>query len=169
MTSSETRSRRRFLAGAGALATGVAVGPTLGAAPKADLVLTDGELITLDPSRPRAQALAVSGGLILATGSNADMLALAGPEARVISAGGRTVVPGLNDSHQHPTRAGRFYALELRWDGLSSLQQGLAMIDAQAKRTPEGHWVRVIGGWSPYQFRERRMPTPAELTAASPN
>jgi Amidohydrolase family len=60
------------------------------------------------------------------------------------------------------------YHLELRWDGLGSLQRGLEMIRDQARRTPEGQWVRVMGGWSPYQFTEKRMPAAAELTSAAP-
>jgi len=78
------------------------------------------------------------------------------------------VIPGLNDSHFHLARGGRDYNLELRWDGVESLQRGLQMIAEQALRTPSGQWVRVVGGWSPYQFKEKRMPTVAELNAAAP-
>ena len=53
--------------------------------------------------------------------------------------------------------------------GVGSLQRGLQMIAEQAKRTPKGQWVRVAGGWSPYQFTERRMPTVAELNNAAPD
>lgn len=134
-----------------------------------DLIMFGADILTQDPARPRAQALAVTGGLISAVGGDGDVLALAGPNTQVIEAKGRTLIPGLNDSHQHPTRAGRFFAAELRWDGLDSLDQGLAMIRAAAAKTPEGQWVRVIGGWSPYQFREKRLPTPAELTEAAPD
>lgn len=134
-----------------------------------DLILTDGMVITQDPRRPQVQAIAVRNGLIQATGSTREILARKGTNTIVLSAGGRTVIPGLNDSHQHPTRAGRFYATELRWDGLGSLGRGLEMIREAAAVTPSGQWVRVIGGWSPYQFAERRMPTPAELTEAAPD
>jgi predicted amidohydrolase YtcJ len=65
-------------------------------------------------------------------------------------------------------RQGRLYNTELRWDGVDSLERGLAMIREQAKRTPKGQWIAVIGGWSPYQFRERRLPTVAELNEAAP-
>jgi predicted amidohydrolase YtcJ len=132
------------------------------------VVLINGNIITQDPQKPRASALAIGDGLIIATGDDKEIRALAGKHSTVIDLRGRTVIPGLNDSHQHPTRAGRFFATELRWDGLDSLEKGLRMIQEQASRTPKGQWVRVIGGWSPYQFREQRMPTPAELTAASP-
>lgn len=87
----------------------------------------------------------------------------------VIDAKGRRVIPGMNDSHTHVVRGGRFYNLETRWDGVKSLKEGLALIKEQAKRTPKGQWVRVVGGWSPYQFEEKRLPTPEELTEAAPN
>ncbi len=166
---------RRGLLGLGAGALGGAALGRLGAARAQDvfagppdLIVRGGNLITQDPARPRAEALAVRGGLITAVGSNRDVEALAGPDTRTVDAGGRTVIPGLNDSHLHPTRGGRFYALELRWDGVASLETGLNMIAEQASRTPDGQWVRVIGGWSPFQFAERRMPTPEELTRAAP-
>jgi hypothetical protein len=70
---------------------------------------------------------------------------------------GRTVIPGFNDSHIHPTRAGGFYASELRRDGLPSLALGLVRIREHAARTPAGQWIRVIGGWSPYHFEEQHL------------
>ena len=168
-------SRRDFLKRTGAVA-GTALMAGNGAfaarepkATSADLILTDANIITLDPTQPRAQAIAMRGGLVQAVGSNRDILGLEGSDTNVISLGGRTVIPGLNDSHMHPTRAGRFYAMELRWDGVPSLEYGLNMIRNQAQQTPSDHWVRVIGGWSPFQFAEKRMPTPAELTAAAPD
>lgn len=134
-----------------------------------DLILIGGDIITQDPGRPHASALAIKDGLVQRTGDDETIRAMASKATQVIELGGRTVIPGLNDSHQHPTRGGRFYAAELRWDGLSSLERGLQMIREQAARTPDGAWVRVIGGWSPYQFDEKRMPTTAELTEAAPN
>ena len=163
-------TRRGFLAhsAVGTAAISAGAWPTLAHSSSADLVLLNGDIITQDPQRPRASALAVGHGLILATGSDSDIRALAGRDTLIIDAGGRTVIPGLNDSHQHPTRAGRFYAAELRWDGVRSLERGLNMIREAAAVTPAGQWVRIVGGWSPFQFAERRMPTPAELTAAAP-
>ena len=167
-------SRRKLLALSGAAGATLAFGRSpawaqdlLTGAP--DLIVTDGFIITQDPTQPRAEALAVKNGLIQAVGSNADILSLQSNRTEFLSAGGRTIIPGLNDSHQHPTRAGRFYATELRWDGVGSLARGLDMIREAAAKTPDGQWVRVIGGWSPFQFTEKRMPTPAELTAAAPD
>jgi predicted amidohydrolase YtcJ len=60
------------------------------------------------------------------------------------------------------------YNMELRWDGVPSLADGLGMLNEQAQRTPPGQWVRVVGGWSEFQFAERRMPTLEEVNALAP-
>lgn len=135
----------------------------------ADLVLRNARIHTQDPSRPTATAIAVRGGLITALGDDGDVARLVGPATRVVDALGRRVVPGLNDSHLHVIRGGLNYVLELRWDGVRSLRQALAMLREQAGRTPRGQWIRVVGGWTAEQFAERRMPTAAELTAAAPD
>jgi predicted amidohydrolase YtcJ len=135
----------------------------------ADLIVRNAKVSTLDPAKPEADAFAVRGEKFIAVGTEQEVMPLRGDQTRVIDAGGRRVIPGLNDSHIHAVRAGRFFNLELRWDGVRSLARGLEMIRQQAERTPPGQWVRVIGGWSPYQFEERRMPTAAELTAAAPS
>ncbi|MCK6461979.1 MAG: amidohydrolase [Planctomycetes bacterium] len=134
-----------------------------------DLIVVNAKVTTLDAARPEAEALAVRDGLLVAVGGSDEITRLRGEATRVIDAGGRRVIPGLNDSHLHAVRGGRFWNLELRWDGVESLERGLAMIAEQAKRTPKGQWVRVIGAWSPFQFRERRMPTVAELNRAAPD
>jgi predicted amidohydrolase YtcJ len=146
--------------------------PTQGPASRratASLIVRNARITTLDPHRPEASALAVAGEQILAVGSNDDVEPLRGDETVVVDAQGRRIIPGLNDSHLHITRQGRFYNLELRWDGIDSLERALQMVAEQAKRTPAGQWVRVVGSWSPYQFKERRLPTPAELTKAAPD
>ncbi|WP_338678003.1 amidohydrolase [Streptomyces sp. SCSIO 30461] len=145
------------------------VTPIAGAAEGADVVLRNARIHTGDPSRPAATALAVHGGRITAIGDDAEVAARVGPRTRVIDVLGRRVVPGLNDSHLHVIRGGLNYVLELRWDGVPSLRQALAMLREQAGRTPKGQWIRVVGGWSAEQFAERRMPTPAELNEAAPD
>ena len=140
----------------------------------ADLIFFNAKVHTVDENKPRASAFAVQDGKFIAVGSDADVAALKGEKTRVIDAQGRTIIPGLNDSHLHAIRAGRFYNLELRWDPpqVDSLERGLQMIREQAARTPVGppqQWVRVVGGWSPYQFKEKRMPTVKELNEAAPN
>jgi predicted amidohydrolase YtcJ len=132
-----------------------------------DLIVHNAKVTTLQNGRGEVQAFAVLGEKIVAVGGDGEILALRAANTRVIDAGGRRVVPGLNDDHFHIVRGGRDYNLELRWDGVESLQRGLQMIQEQAMRTPKGQWVRVMGGWSPYQFKERRMPTIAELNDAA--
>lgn len=135
----------------------------------ADLVLTGGRIATLAYEEGFVEALAIRDGRVHAVGSDAEVLRHAGEGTRRIDLGGRTVIPGLNDSHAHVVRGGRFYNLELRWDGVPTLREALQRVADQARRTPQGQWVRVIGAWSPYQFEERRMPTVAELNAAAPD
>src|SRR6266496_3505759 len=108
-------------------------------------------------------------GRIHATGDTATVMAHRGPATRVIELNGRTVIPGLIDSHSHPIRGGLYYNLELRWDGVPSLADAMHMLREQARRTPPNQWVRVIGGWSEFQFAEKRMPTLGELNAAAPD
>jgi predicted amidohydrolase YtcJ len=124
-------------------------------------------ITTLDPVRPEAEALACVGGRFAAVGGEAEAMALRGAGTVVVDAGGRRVIPGLIDSHLHVIRGGLNYNLELRWDGVTSLADALAMLREQAARTPAPQWVRVVGGWSEFQFKERRLPTLAEINAAS--
>ncbi|MFB7129623.1 amidohydrolase [Kitasatospora sp. NPDC056273] len=135
----------------------------------ADVVVRNARIHTGDARRPQAGALAIRNGLITAVGDDADIAPAVGPSTVVVDALGRRVVPGLNDAHLHVIRGGLNYVLELRWDGVRSLRQGLAMLREQAARTPRGQWVRVVGGWSAEQFAERRLPTPAELNEAAPD
>jgi predicted amidohydrolase YtcJ len=114
------------------------------------------------------EAIAISHGKVAAIGGNEQILRLRGPATRIIDGRGRTVIPGLNDSHMHPIRGGLNYNLELRWDGVPSLADALRMLKEQAARTPAPQWVRVIGGWTEFQFAEGRMPTLDEINAAAP-
>ena len=134
----------------------------------ADLIIHNARITTQAGAGQEPSAVAAGGGKILAVGSDEDMLRWRGPRTTVVDAQGRRLIPGLNDSHLHPTRAARYYAAELRWDGVPTLAQALDMVRRAAETTPEGQWVRVVGGWSPYQFAEKRMPTPDELTRVAP-
>lgn len=134
----------------------------------ADIVLHNAKVATNGlPSF--VEAIALEDGKILAAGTNDEVLRQRGPTTLVIDAGGRTVIPGLNDSHLHLIRGGLNYNMELRWDGVPSLADALRMLKDQARRTPAPQWVRVVGGWTEFQFAERRMPTLEEINAASPD
>ncbi|QLJ04115.1 amidohydrolase [Streptomyces sp. NEAU-sy36] len=135
----------------------------------ADLIVRNAKIHTGDPRLPQAEAIAIRDGVVTTVGGDKDVAGQVGPATRVIDALGRRVIPGLNDAHLHVIRGGLNYVLELRWDGVRSLRQGLAMLREQAARTPKGQWVRVVGGWSAEQFAERRLPTVAELNAAAPD
>jgi predicted amidohydrolase YtcJ len=115
------------------------------------------------------EAVAIGNGKIIAAGKNDEILRQRGPETKVIDGKGRTVIPGLNDSHMHPIRGGLNYNMELRWDGVPSLADALRMLKEQAARTPAPQWVRVVGGWTEFQFAERRMPTLDEINEAAPD
>ena len=134
----------------------------------ADLILHNAKIAT-NAIPSLVEAIAINAGKIAAAGRDAEILRLRGPQTRVIDARRRTVIPGLNDSHMHPIRGGLNYNLELRWDGVSSLTDALRMLKEQAARTPAPQWVRVIGGWTEFQFAERRMPTLAEINAVTPD
>ena len=133
----------------------------------ADMILINGKVAVMDEARTTAQAIAVKDGKVLEVGSNDQIQKLKGNDTKVVDVGGKTVIPGLNDSHLHLTRGGRFYNAELRWDGVKTLKRALELLKEQAARTPEGQWVRVIGGWSPFQFEEKRFPTPEEINEAT--
>jgi len=136
---------------------------------QADLILTHGKVATMAREGEFVQALAIKDGKVLATGSNAEVLKLKTPATQLVDAGGRTVIPGLNDSHLHVIREGLNYNMELRWDGVTSLKRALQMLKEQAARTPEGEWVKVVGGWNEFQFEEKRLPTLEEINAAVPD
>ena len=134
-----------------------------------DLILHNGRITTLDPARSEVTAIAVRDGRVEAAGDDRDVLVRREGATRVIDLQGRRAIPGLNDSHIHPIRGGLNYNMELRWDGVPSLADALRMLRAQAQRTPAPQWVRVVGGWSEFQFAERRMPTLAEINSAAPD
>jgi predicted amidohydrolase YtcJ len=134
-----------------------------------ELILHNGRIATLDPLLPEVSAVAIAEGRILETGDERTILKLAVTQTKIIDLQGHTVIPGLNDSHIHVIRGGLNYNMELRWDGVPSLAIALRMLKEQALRTPVPQWVRVVGGWTEFQFVERRMPTLEEINAASPD
>jgi predicted amidohydrolase YtcJ len=116
-----------------------------------------------------AEAMTVEDGSVLATGTSSDLLRTRESGTDAVDLGGRTVIPGLNDSHLHVIRGGLHYNLELRWDGVPSLADAMQMLKEQALRTPAPQWVRVVGGWTEFQFAERRMPTLEEVNEVAPD
>lgn len=135
----------------------------------ADLILFNGRIATQDERRSFASAVAIKDGRFIAVGTDQEVMATQASSTQVINLQQHTVIPGLNDSHLHLIRGGLNYNLELRWDGVPSLADGLRMLRDQARRTPTNQWVRVVGGWTEFQFAERRMPTLDEINRAAPD
>lgn len=136
-------------------------------APAPDTLFINGNFIVYDG--PPARALAVRDGKIAAVGDTLDIRALAGPSTRVIDLDGRTVIPGLIDSHIHAIRAGLSHTTEVHWFGVRTLKEALGRIRVAAKTAPRGSWLVVAGGWTDRQFSEGRRPTQAEIAAAAPH
>ncbi|RIV41948.1 amidohydrolase [Flagellimonas pelagia] len=136
----------------------------------ADFILYNGKVATMEKPGEFVEAIASKDGIILATGTSESILSnYKNDSTRVIDASGKTVIPGLNDSHIHIIREGLNFNSELRWDGVKTLKRAMEMLKEQAERTPEGKWIKVVGGWNEYQFKEKRQPTIAEINAAVPN
>ena len=150
------RCVRRFLIGVALLAAAPG-DPAL--SQDADVVLLNGKIVPL--GAPPVESLAVRDGKIVQLGRSGDIARLAGTGTRVIDLGGRTVIPGLIDSHMHAIRTALFYATEVNWIGAGSIPEAMARIAAAARRGKPGQWIIVAGGWTEQQF--------AELVAAAPN
>jgi predicted amidohydrolase YtcJ len=138
--------------------------------PTADVILSNGKIITVDERFSIAQAVAIRGDRIVAVGTNQDINRLAGPNTRRIDLSGRAVTPGFIDNHAHFQEEGAYWQLELRLDGVESRKQALEMIRARAQARGPGEWVFTLGGWSPDQFADDSRPfTRNELDKFAPN
>ena len=127
----------------------------------ADLVLEGGTVITLDDARPRATALAIRGGRIVAVGGPEDVKPFVAKATRRIDLAGRAVVPGLTDAHVHVEGLGT--ALErLDLVGAKSLEEALARVAGAASKAPSGEWI-LGRGWDQNDWPEKRFPTAADL------
>jgi predicted amidohydrolase YtcJ len=144
------------------------VAPPVAVGGRAELVLMNGKILTVDKSFSVREAVAIQKGRFVAVGTEREIRLWIGPSTRVVNLSGRTVIPGLIDSHIHATVAGINWDEELHWEFTRSLADGLKQIAAAAKQRPPGNWIVVGGGWAPAQFPERHLPTRAELDAIAP-
>ena len=158
--------RGAFIAAAFAALAGLA---QQAVAQPADTVLLNGKILTVDREFSTREALAVRDGRVLATGSSETIRALAGSATRIVDLGGRTVIPGLNDSHIHAIRAAQTFAVEVNWTGVPTLAEALQRLHEAAEHAPPDAWVIVAGGWMDTQFAENRKPTQADIIAAVPD
>ena len=146
------------------------VGPADAWAQAADTVLVNGKIVTVDNESSIREALAVRDGTIVAVGRTADIKRLVGPKTRTIDLQGRTVIPGLIDSHMHATRAALSFATEVNWIGARSLAEGFERLHEASLKAKPGAWLIVVTPQATLDaFKEHRRPTQAELVAAAPN
>ena len=133
--------------------------------PAADLILINGTVLTVDPSDSIAQAVAITSGKIAAVGSTASIQKLAGPKTRVIDLHGRTVTPGLIDTHCHFQEAAQLYDVEL--SDAASISDVLNAVKRKAASLKPGEWVRG-SGWDEGKLAELRYLYASDLDAVSP-
>jgi predicted amidohydrolase YtcJ len=134
-----------------------------------DTILINGKILTADDNFTTREAIAIQASTIAAVGRTADIRKLAAPKTRVIDLQGRTVIPGLIDSHLHGIRAGLSFSTEVNWIGAPSLDEGLTRIRQAARTMKPGAWLIVAGGWNVDQFKEKRRPSRTEVEAAAPD
>ena len=145
-------------------------GAAVAAAQEIDTILVNGKIVTADAQSSVRSALAVREGRIAALGSDADIRKLAGPRTRTIDLQGRTVIPGLIDSHMHATRAALSFSTEVNWIGAASLADALNRLHQAALKARPGAWLIVVTPQATLDaFKEHRRPTQAELVAAAPD
>src|SRR5262249_37950184 len=138
--------------------------PPQGTAP--DLILHNGKIVTVDRAFSVHQALAVRDGRIARVGAERDILALRGPSTRVVDLHGRTLIPGLIDSHVHPTDAS-MTEFDHAIPEMESIRDVLDYIRARAAALGPGRWIQVSQIFIT-RLREQRYPSRAELDEAAP-
>jgi predicted amidohydrolase YtcJ len=161
--------RREFLGGIGAVGLGVCspFGAFAWETEKAELILHNGNIWTVNEKEPRAEAIAIARGRILAIGSNADVLALAAPTTKKIDLGQKTVLPGFIDAHSHPAMAGLMHLRMVDCD-LRSIAAIQAALRERAAKTPDGEWVMGFK-YDDTKTSDGRPLSIADLDAAVPN
>jgi predicted amidohydrolase YtcJ len=143
-----------------------------GWAAEPEMIFFNGKIATLDAAGTTVEAVAVQDGKILKVGSSAEIKKLTGPGTKLVDLGGRTVVPGLIDAHTHPMEAMMMKEtwVDCRYPQTPSVKQALINIADWARKTPKGQWIFVACvSASENKFAEKRLPTKAELDAASPD
>lgn len=134
---------------------------------KADTVIVNADVRTMNPDQPRAQALAIKGNKILAVGTNAEIRSMAGPRTLVVDAEGRLVLPGFNDSHVHFLSGGMgLSSVDLR--DAKSPEEFVKRIGVFAKTLPKGRWI-LNGNWDHENWNPAVLPTRQMIDAVTPD
>jgi len=134
----------------------------------ADLVLLNGAVLTVDARDTVAEAVAVSGGRIVAVGTSAEIRPRIGPATQVVDLAGRAVTPGLIDSHVHFSEADKLFNVDLSDTSVRTVDDVLQRVAAQVKQVKPGEWIRGRG-WDEGRLAERRYITAADLDKVAPD
>ncbi|RLI10043.1 amidohydrolase [Candidatus Bathyarchaeota archaeon] len=135
----------------------------------ADMILRDGEIITLDPHHTVAEALAIKDGRVLETGSSSEVSRLAGPDTRVIDLDGRAVTPGFISTHDHFLEHGiaAEFVSDVRYPRAKNLRDIASIIAERVAKTEKGRWI-LAAGWDETLLEEHRLPNRFDLDPVSP-
>ena len=134
--------------------------------PRADLILTNARIYTVNDGHPIAGALAVRDGLVQFVGSEREALAFRGPNTRIVDGGGHVVIPGMVDAHAHLLNLG-FTLRQVSLVGTKSYDEVVARVVARAREVPAGQWIEGRG-WDQNQWGDTRFPTHDALSRAVP-
>ncbi len=130
-----------------------------------DLILTNGDFVTLDAGNSHAQALAVKDEKILAIGADDSVAALADEQTKSVDLGGKMVIPGLFDSHNHLWEVG-VKLTQIRLDECQSPAEMMELVREKATSVPPGNWI-IGQGWNENNFSDGRLPTRADIDPAT--
>ncbi len=132
-----------------------------------DLVLVNGNIITINSKQPKAQAIAIKQGKVVAVGANKQILSYVGKDTKKLDLKGKTVVPGFIDSHVHGASFGRgLTEIDLR--GIKSIKEIQRKVKRQAKKTANDRWI-IGHGWDQDRLTEDRYPSRLDLDQVAPN
>lgn len=132
------------------------------------MILHGGKVVTVDDEFSIAQAVAIAGGRILAVGTDQEVMRYSGSETRRVDLRGRTVIPGLIDSHLHQLEAA-LNATYVSLLGARSIEDVVAAIGNRVKETPPEEWVQASSAWHESVLKEGRLPTRSDLDPVSPD
>ena len=134
----------------------------------ADLILINGTVITVDPADRIAQGVAVAGGKIVAVGTNADIRALANSRTQTIDLHGRTVTPGLIDTHVHFSETADLFSINLSDVAIKKIDDVVKRVAERVATAKGGEWIRG-SGWDEGKLAERRYVLASDLDKVAPN
>jgi predicted amidohydrolase YtcJ len=133
---------------------------------RVDLALINGKIITMNPNCPIVQAVAVKDGKIIGTGSNAGIKRFSSGNAKIIDFKGKTVTPGLIESHCHPNTAGTTILFEAELKDARSMADVIDILREQGKKVGAGNWIKGRG-YDDRRLKENRHPTRRDLDKVS--